>query len=46
MIVYTSNSVFGQSEICETDNFNVAFIMFQTYSRFNDRHQTCYLIVR
>lgn len=45
MFVYISNSLFGQVEILESDNFDRAFITFQNCSKDNSPYQTCYMLV-
>ena len=46
MFVYISNSIFGQLEIIERDNFDVCFSIFLACSKQNSKYQTCYMVVR
>lgn len=45
MFVYLSNSIFGQLEIVESDNFDVCFAKFEACSKHNSAYQTCYMVV-
>ena len=44
-LVYQSNIIFGQCELNTTDNFEVAWSIFNTASKSNDKGQTTYLII-
>lgn len=45
MFVYISNSLFGQVEILESDNFDRVFTTFQNCSKDNSPYQTCYIVI-
>lgn len=45
MFVYISNSLFGQVEILESDNFDRVFTTFQNCSKDNSLYQTCYIVI-